>query len=421
MDKMCNGEIDCEDGRDESANLCMGKIGVEGSYQCANGIWISKSKCCDNEFDCIDGSDEIPIICEDYPNWNGNAPKPCMEPINRGLLFDDKTSYHMNRTHRFVYPNQQVRFKCYDKSSKMYGNKWDVCLRTGEWRRNTTRCSVKKPNNNPNTNGSIGCAIDQYDENLIIKKCDDPSQCETEVSPPINNMIVQFSCKGNNTLVPSKAKSSQLKCLNKKWINKDFEEDIECISMRVYLGIMSILINSYFLYLNVEQCNFAQLSCYDMLILQCFNPSYDIFYCQKMMPAGTVVTFNCKVGSRKSPNPVNVTCQDDGTWTDRSALKDYCTEVCGNIGENHILISKNAPVISPHLSPWTVAIYIGNGTIFSRQCTGTRIKRNLVLTAAHCVHSKDSRMIRVGNATSVLTIMDTDHGLDLVDRINIYP
>lgn len=129
---------------------------------------------------------------------------------------------------------------------------------------------------------------------------------------------------------------------------------------------------------------------------------------------------DCKIGSRKSPNPLNVSCQEDGTWTDRSALKDYCTEVCGNIEAKYTFTSKNVLKLSSNLSPWTVPIYISNGKIFSRQCIGPRTKRNLVLTAAHCVYSKDSGKIRVGNATSVHTIMDKDHGLDRVDRITIY-
>lgn len=232
---MCDGKIDCEDGRDESPDLCM-SMGISGMYQCANGVYISKSKCCDNVFDCIDGSDEIEKMCRNQVGWLWNTPKVCVEPKEKGLRFAGNTIYHKNRTHRFVYPSQPVRFACRDTSTHIKGTEWDVCLRTGKWNIGDTLCPAKKLNLNADTNGTNGCAIDTYDENLIIKQCRHYN-CATEVYPPINSMTVQFSCRGNTVLYPSNLTLSKIECKDKQWSrNKVPYHAPTCLSKYAFVG-----------------------------------------------------------------------------------------------------------------------------------------------------------------------------------------
>lgn len=146
------------------------------------------------------------------------------------------------------------------------------------------------------------------------------------------------------------------------------------------------------------------------------------FKCKDRIPVGTIVNLNCKYGSQRLQDSMNVKCQPDGTWTNIYALKDYCTELCGIDETDSTLLSKNAPTVHPLKSPWTVPLYTRNGTIFKRTCSGVRIKSNLVLTAAHCLYTVDNKilseaLIRVGNSLSDQTVMDNDYNLDLVDLI----
>lgn len=60
---MCDGVENCSDKSDESPELCVGTICLEGTFRCAYGACISKTALCNHVTDCRDGSDEIASIC----------------------------------------------------------------------------------------------------------------------------------------------------------------------------------------------------------------------------------------------------------------------------------------------------------------------------------------------------------------------
>ena len=53
----CDGENDCDDGKDESPGKCNVKQCKE--FQCMNGGCVDANKKCDGKEDCIDGTDEM--------------------------------------------------------------------------------------------------------------------------------------------------------------------------------------------------------------------------------------------------------------------------------------------------------------------------------------------------------------------------
>ena len=69
---LCNGQIDCDDGSDESPSVC-------GTFKCPkNGeiISLKKSIQCDGVAHCDDGSDEVTSLCDVTQRGNDNCNDP---------------------------------------------------------------------------------------------------------------------------------------------------------------------------------------------------------------------------------------------------------------------------------------------------------------------------------------------------------
>lgn len=61
--KVCDGESHCNDGSDETSQLCSFKTCRSGEFRCAYGACIRRSLVCDQRLDCVDGSDEFSTAC----------------------------------------------------------------------------------------------------------------------------------------------------------------------------------------------------------------------------------------------------------------------------------------------------------------------------------------------------------------------
>lgn len=57
---LCDGDVTCADGEDESESLCgvTKKECNKGEFRCKNKHCIHASSECDGDNDCLDGSDE---------------------------------------------------------------------------------------------------------------------------------------------------------------------------------------------------------------------------------------------------------------------------------------------------------------------------------------------------------------------------
>ncbi|XP_033150031.1 modular serine protease-like isoform X2 [Drosophila busckii] len=395
MGNLCDNKYDCTNGRDESLELCLqAEYCPSSSFQCGNGKCLDRNKLCDGSMDCMDGADEMPKVCleEDHSkNITLREKFTCMEPRHLGLKFRSKTSFHFNGKENFVYANEAAEFECYDASGKFSGNFSNVCNNSGNWHFKLPICSMKPPNLNPDTNGTNGCPIDEYNKDsfVIIN-----SQTLQSAAPPINEMSVRFSCKEGYEL---KTEVAVGRCEEKKWY-PEILNYVRCLKI----------------------CDESLLYCDDSLQPYSYISAESITITrprEKSIRSGMTVLFDCNVGygvpkENTMPQPT-MKCLPDGTWERSANMKDYCKVRCGyNSGEG---LSKSALKVSSTFSQWTVAIYELNEKTLDYEyiCSGVLIKMNLVLTAAHCFQddlNRNPAFYRVGSSTSKLQIVNNTYG-----------
>ncbi|XP_072269897.1 low-density lipoprotein receptor class A domain-containing protein 1-like [Pyxicephalus adspersus] len=74
---LCDGQVDCSNGEDESRTYCSNLPNQlpEGMiFRCANRkMWTYSDKVCDNKNDCGDCSDESALRCPPCPGWRCNT------------------------------------------------------------------------------------------------------------------------------------------------------------------------------------------------------------------------------------------------------------------------------------------------------------------------------------------------------------
>jgi len=140
-EKLCDGQIDCIDGQDESLELCVEQCDSESPFQCGNGKCISNSKVCDNVNDCVDGADELPNVCEGIKGYTlNNAYRNCTIPKDRQLLFfADKPLPRLTNGVKYMLPNEPALFKC-PHVMKLVGKEWNVCMLNGKWHHDLPTC-----------------------------------------------------------------------------------------------------------------------------------------------------------------------------------------------------------------------------------------------------------------------------------------
>lgn len=156
--QVCDGHMDCTDGKDESPELCAGSVCPPDSFRCQSGICIEKDKKCDTILDCFDGSDELRSICgipESPENIPGDLlhPEDIDEPSHigggggslfwrysgceitemPGLRISDFFSEYSYGSVVKVVPQLTVVNKGCDAGYRLLGSSVSICSQQNEW------------------------------------------------------------------------------------------------------------------------------------------------------------------------------------------------------------------------------------------------------------------------------------------------
>ncbi|XP_032596410.1 very low-density lipoprotein receptor-like [Drosophila grimshawi] len=132
-DDLCNNEIDCSNGIDESLAYCYRKC-IDNEFQCGNGVCIAEDLLCNNIPDCLDGADELFNVCENISGYKPQPYKNCTEPDGSQFpKFEEDTDYRLYNGTKYVDPNQPVHFKCEERQNMTKGKPWNVCNLNGTW------------------------------------------------------------------------------------------------------------------------------------------------------------------------------------------------------------------------------------------------------------------------------------------------
>ncbi|XP_030565234.1 very low-density lipoprotein receptor-like [Drosophila novamexicana] len=144
VELLCNHQVDCSNGRDESLLQCFEECQVN-HFQCGYGACIKNDLLCDNKPDCLDGADELWNVCEDIKGYKPTPYRNCSEPWgNLTPKFDRDTKFHVARGQKYVWPNEPVHFTC--RWAKLIGSEWNVCQLDGTWHKPLPKCVFNKRN-----------------------------------------------------------------------------------------------------------------------------------------------------------------------------------------------------------------------------------------------------------------------------------
>eukprot|EP00102_Acyrthosiphon_pisum_P023897 XP_016661107.1 PREDICTED: low-density lipoprotein receptor-related protein isoform X4 [Acyrthosiphon pisum] len=351
---ICDGTSDCNDGSDETSELCKSRVCPTSTFTCNYGACISKQRKCDGSQQCADGSDEA--------GCGSNGDRKPLTPVNQH------------------HPTSQFT----QRPTTTYQTNGPTTQRTTTQRTTTQRTTTQTSNMRscmvPYMEGTVYSLFEtESDQNpslspgsLVGPSTAVEETCEEGYYKTTSNRII--ICSGNGKWKPKADKLCLKRCPSV------FSEslDVECI-------------------FNGKK--------YD-----CSNPSIP----GTVLTPKCKVTHTIPNGQIETP--IKLRCQQDGKWSDRLyTCIPYCGRP---YTPNKILILNGVEAKYGSAPWNVGVYRKSNNNSFSMICGGSLISTNLVVSAAHCFWQErlTSRIllndgtykVGVGKYKSDITIKDNE-------------
>ncbi|KAG4075983.1 hypothetical protein HA402_003809 [Bradysia odoriphaga] len=379
-DELCDGQTNCDDNSDETAQACIGIRCPSYAFRCAYGACVDSDSECNGVKDCADNSDELSLKCpgvlESY-DLKGDCKvgnfkcKTSGECIPDDKVCDgkedctDRSDETVERCSAYYCPSYGFRCGyggCIDGASKCDGTV-DCADNSDE---SSTLCGystavppTSRPTSRPATTARPAdegfCSIpDDLPSNVqAFYEADQTHELPKGSSAaPFSNIV--YKCKSKYVLQGS----ANNFCLNGQWSNTH----PECRKYCSPLPLSGVTIKA--------SCEILG----------------ETISCQQQHRPQTIARITCAVGYRK---PVDRTvidvlrCDDDGEW-DYHAFR--CEQICGLEAPEVVPYIVGGERVNITKVPWHTGIFtdIASRSTFSQICGGTIINAKLVISAAHC-------------------------------------